>query len=156
MKKIDKNAYTEKRHDKSHLMILGLIVFVISIAMIIGGVVLFVKGVKVDGVWSTIWRIALGVAFALLGGTFGWVSIMLMVTAGSMINVKDGNVSDIGNSAMGTVNINKCSRCGTKLDADAEFCTNCGASVEATVKCGCGCINSIDAQNCKKCGKSLK
>ena len=156
MKKLDKNAYSEKRYDKSHLMILGIIVFAISLAMLVGGVVLIVRGAVIAKLSAIIWRAIVGGVLALLGLTFGWVAIMIMITAGSMIKVKDGNVSDVGNSAVGTVNINKCHNCGTKLDEDAEFCTNCGAQVEGYIKCECGCKNSLDAQNCKKCGKELK
>ena len=156
MKKLDKNAYSENRHDKGHLMVLGLIIFVISLAMIIGGVALIVRGVVIAKVSAIIWRAIVGGVLSLLGLTFGWVAIMIMLTAGSMIKVKDGNVSDVGNSAVGTVNINKCPNCGTKLDEDAEFCTNCGAQVEGYIKCECGCKNSLEAQNCKKCGKALK
>ena len=156
MKKIDKNAYTEKRHDKSHLMILGLIIFIISLAMLIGGVALIIRGVIIAKVSAIIWRAIVGGVLSLLGLTFAWVAIMVMVTAATMIKVKDGNVSDVGNSAVGTVNINKCPNCGTKLDEDAEFCTNCGAQIDGYIKCECGCKNSLDANNCKKCGKALK
>ena len=103
MKNVDKNAYSEKRYDKTHLMILGLVVLVISLAILIGGVALIIRGVIIGKVSAIIWRVLLGGGLALLGLTFGWVAIMLMVTAGSMIKVKDGNVSDVGNSAVGTV-----------------------------------------------------
>lgn len=156
MKKIDKKTYSENRYDKSHLMILGLIVFVISLAMLIGGIVLIIRGAIIAKLSAIIWRAIVGGVLALLGLTFGWVSIMIMVTAGSMIKVKDGNVSDVGNSAIGTVNVNKCPNCGIKLEEDSEFCTNCGAQVEGCIKCECGCKNSLEAHNCKKCGKSLK
>ncbi len=156
MKKIDKNAYQEKRYDKGHLMIVGLVVAVLALALIIGGVVLFIKGIKVDGVWSTIWRIMLSAVMLLLGLPFAYVAFMMMVTANSMISVKDGNVSDVGNSAVGTVNINKCPKCGEKLEDAAEFCHKCGAEVESVIKCSCGYKNKADAEHCIKCGKNLK
>ena len=107
------------------------------------------------GVWSKIWRILLGVVITLLCGSFGWVSIMMIVTAHSMINVKDGNVSDVGNSAVGTVNINKCSKCGEKLDDDAIHCTKCGTQIDSVVKCECGTVNLTESEFCKKCGAAL-
>ena len=155
MKKIDKNAYQEKRYDKGHLMIVGLLVAVLALALIIGGVILFIKGVKVDGVWPTAWRIVLSVVMVLFGLPFGYVAFMMMVTANSMISVKDGNVSDVGNSAVGTVNINKCPKCGEKLEDEAEFCHKCGAEVESVNKCHCGHKNKADAEYCAKCGKKL-
>ena len=155
MKKIDKNIYKEKRYDKGHLAVLGIIVALVAIAAFVGGVLLFVKGCAISGIWSTIWRIGLGVVLTLFGGCFGWVAIMILATSKSMINVKDGNVSDIGNSAMGTVNINKCSKCGEKLEYESEFCHKCGAAVDGIIKCDCGHKNKIDAEFCSKCGKKL-
>lgn len=156
MKNIDKNAYAEKRYDKGHLMIVGLVVMLIAIAGVAGGIALCVYGALANGAWSIIWRVALGIILLILGGSFGWIAIMLITTANSMIKVKDGNVSDIGNSAMGTVNINKCDKCGEKLEDNAEFCHKCGAEVEGFVKCACGHKNKIDAEFCIKCGKKLK
>ena len=156
MKKLDKKAYVEKRYDKGHLTIVGLVVAIIAIAGLIGGVALFIKGCNISGVWSTIWRIVLGVVLTLFSASLGWVAIMILVTAGNMINVKDGNVSDVGNSAVGTVNINKCPKCGEKLEDNAEFCHKCGTEVEGFVKCKCGYKNNPDAEFCIKCGKNLK
>lgn len=156
MKKIDKKAYEEKRHDKSHLMLLGILVALVALALIIGGVWLFIKGVSVAGALQKTWRILLAVVMLLFGLPVGYVSFMMMVTANSMINVKDGNVSDVGNSGMGTVNVYKCEKCGTKLTGDEEHCTNCGTQISGLVKCGCGAKNSVDAKHCAKCGKELK
>lgn len=156
MKKLDKNVYQEKRYDKGHLAIVGIIVAILALAGIVGGIWLFVKGCIISGVWATIWRIALGSVLTLLGGSFGWVAIMILATANSMINVKDGNVSDVGNSAIGTVNINKCSKCGEKLEDEAEFCHKCGTEVDGIIKCDCGHKNKADAEFCIKCGKNLK
>ena len=156
MKKIDKNAYQEKRYDKGHLMLVGIVVAILALALVIGGIALFVKGVKIDGAWSKIWRIGLSTIMVLFGLPLGYVSFMMMVTANSMITVKDGNVSDVGNSAVGTVNINKCPKCGEKLEDDAEFCHKCGAEVEGANKCSCGYKNKLDAEHCIKCGKKLK
>ena len=156
MKKLDKNAYEEKRYDKGHLTILGLVVMLIAVALVGFGVWLFVKGVMVSGAWSTIWRIALAIVMAVFGLPLGYVAFMMLVTANSMIKVKDGNVSDVGNSAVGTVNVNKCSKCGEKLEDEAEFCHKCGTEVEGIVKCTCGHKNKADAEYCTKCGKKLK
>ncbi|MBQ7798527.1 MAG: zinc ribbon domain-containing protein [Clostridia bacterium] len=155
MKKLDKNAYQEKRYDKGHLTIVGLVIAILALAGLVGGIVLFVNGCIVSGIWATIWRIVLGLVLVLLGGSFGWVAIMILATANSMIKVKDGNVSDVGNSAMGTVNINKCSKCGEKLEDEAEFCHKCGAEVDGYLRCDCGAKNKVDAEFCIKCGKKL-
>lgn len=156
MKKIDKNAYQEKRLDKSHLTLAGLLVLVISLALIIGGVWLFVKGVQISGIFATIWRIVLAVIMLLFGLPLGYVAFMMLVTAHSMINVKNGSVSDVGNSAIGTVNVYKCNKCGAKLDEETEHCPNCGAKFDGTIKCECGHKNKMDSKHCTKCGKELK
>ena len=156
MKKLDKNAYQEKRYDKGHLTIVGIVLALLAVAGLVCGTWLFVRGCIISGVWSTIWRVVLGAGLVFLGGSFGWVAIMILATANSMINVRDGNVSDVGNSAIGTVNINKCSKCGEKLEDQAEFCHKCGAAVEAHIKCDCGHANNTEAEYCIKCGKKLK
>jgi len=156
MKKIDKNAYRETRTDKSHLMIIGWLIALVSIAMLVGGGWLVVKGIMISGIWATIWRIVLGLGLVLLGVSFGAVSIMMISTSFSMIKVKDGNVRDVGNSAMGTVNVAKCDKCGAKLEDGADFCQKCGDKIDGVKKCECGHNNSIEAKHCIKCGKELK
>lgn len=156
MKKLDKNIYQEKRYDKGHLAVVGIVVALLALAGLVGGIWLIVKGCTISGVWATIWRIGIGVIFTLFGVCFGWVAIMILATSKSMINVKDGNVSDVGNSALGTININKCSKCGEKLEDEAEFCHKCGAEVDGVIKCTCGHKNKADAEFCVKCGKKLK
>lgn len=156
MKEINKNAYQEKRYGRGTLMTVAIIVAIVSLAMIVGGIWLFVRGCIVSGVWATIWRIALGVIIAIFGGSFGWVAIMMFFTSASMIKVKDGNVKDVGNSAMGTVNVLKCDKCGEALEDGSTFCTKCGTAVDGVVTCECGAVNSADNEYCKKCGKKLK
>lgn len=156
MKEIDKNAYQENRIGRGHLIAAAVIVGLISLAMLIVGIWLFVKGCLVSGVWATIWRVVLGIVLAFFGGTFGYVAVMMFFTGKSMIKVKDGNVKDVGNSAMGTVNVLKCDKCGEKLPDGSTFCTKCGTEVNGVVKCECGAINSKDNEYCNKCGKKLK
>ncbi|MBO5910310.1 MAG: zinc ribbon domain-containing protein, partial [Clostridia bacterium] len=145
-----------KRYDKGHLAIVGIVVAILALVGIVCGVWLFVKGCIISGIWATIWRVIVGAILAIFGGSLGWVAIMLFATANSMINVKDGNVGDVGNSAMGTVNINKCPKCGEKLEDNAEFCHKCGTGVDDIFKCECGHKNKADAEFCNKCGKKLK
>ena len=156
MKKLDKNIYKETRLDKSHLMIVGLVVALIAIALLGGGGWIVARGVIVSGVWSTMWRIVLGVAMVLLGGTLGVVAIMMMSTAYGMIKVKNGNVSDVDNSGKGTVNVLKCHKCGAKLDEPMDHCNKCGASLDEKIKCACGHKNDLESTHCSKCGKELK
>ncbi len=156
MKNINKDVYQEKRYGKSQLLIVAIIVMLVSLAMLIGGIALFVNGCLSDGVINIIWKIVLGIILALFGGTLGWVSIMMLFTGISMIKVKDGNVKDVGNSGMGTVNILKCDKCGESLEEGSTFCPKCGTEVDGVIVCTCGEINSKENEFCKKCGKNLK
>jgi len=142
--------------DKGHLTTVGLIVMLIALALAIGGIWLFVRGVQVSGVFATVWRIVLAVVMVLFGLPLGYVAFMMLVTAHSMIDVADGNVSDVGNSAMGTVNVLKCNKCGAKLKEDSDHCPNCGAKLYGVIKCECGHKNKLDAKHCARCGKELK
>lgn len=156
MREIDKNAYKEKRIGRGHLIAVSIVIGIIALAMLIGGIILFVKGCLISGVWATIWRIVLGVVLALFGGSLGWVAVMMFFTGNSMMKVKNGNVKDVGNSAMGTINVLKCDKCGETLSNDSTFCTKCGTEVDGVIKCECGTINSQQNEYCKKCGKKLK
>ena len=155
MKKVDRDAYQENRVDKGHLTIIGWIVMILALALTIGGIWLFVKGVQVSGIFATIWRLVLSVGMILLGLPLGYVAFMMLVTAHSMINVRNGSVSDVENSAVGTVNVLKCNKCGTKLTEETDHCPNCGAKLDGTIKCECGHKNKQDAKHCVKCGKEL-
>lgn len=156
MKKIDKNAYSEPRHDKSHLTLVALVVAIIALALVVAGVWLLVCGILADGTFATTWRIILAVLMIIIGLPLGYVAFMMFVTAHNMINVKDGNVSDLGNSAEGTLNVLKCYNCGTKLDEEVDHCPNCGRKQDGIIKCECGHKNSNEATHCVKCGKNLK
>ncbi len=53
------------------------------------------------------------------------------------------------------VNVEKCPKCGDKVDADEEYCSNCGAHLIR--KCPkCKSINGVDDKFCKKCGQKLE
>lgn len=155
MKKIDKKVYQESQLDKGHLVTVGLVVMLIALALLIGGVWLFVKGVQIKGVFATIWRLVLASGMVLLGLPIGYVAFMMLVTANSMIDAKQGSVSDIGNTGKGTANVYKCHKCGNKMDEPTDHCANCGAKLEGAVKCECGHKNKVDAKHCVKCGKEL-
>lgn len=49
-----------------------------------------------------------------------------------------------------------CSRCGRTNDADARFCSQCGASMTTAKACpGCSHENDADARFCDNCGRAL-
>lgn len=156
MKKNEK-IYKEKRYGRDELFALSVVILLVALALAIVGVVFVVKGCLVSGAWATTWRIILGVILGLLGLFLGGLGVVMMITAMSMIKVVDGNVKDVGNSAKGTVNALLCSKCGAELDEKAQVCTQCGAPVNATVKCPeCKTINTLNDKYCSKCGYKLK
>lgn len=154
-KDINKNVYKEASYGKKTLTVMSVIVILLSIAAIVGGIVLFVQGCRVSGVGSKIWRIALGVVLALIGFVFGYASFMAFFTSLSMIKPNSGNVKD-GNRAKGTINILKCDKCGHENPINAEFCKNCGESMQDFIECECGTRCPKDAEFCTTCGKKLK
>ena len=108
-----------------------------------------------NGVFEIVWRVILGVVLFILGGIAFSVGITMFAITRSMINVDEGNVAD-GNRAVGTVNVLKCEKCGTKLSDDAKFCKNCGEPVELSVCESCGTPIAKDAKFCEECGKELE
>lgn len=154
-KDINKNVYKEASYGRKQLIIASVVVLVLSLLAIVGGIVLFVFGIKVDGIWSKIWRIALGIILFILGCMFGYAGIMSFFTSMSMIKTKNMNVKD-GNRAKGTLNVLKCDKCGYENEDNAQFCKNCGASMTGYIECECGTRNPNDAEFCSGCGKNLK
>ena len=154
-KNINKNIYKEASYGKKQLVIASIIVIVLAIAGVVGGIALFVLGVRVDGIWSKIWRIVLGIVLFLIGSMFGYAGFMSLFTSISMIKTNEMNVKD-GNRAKGTLNILKCDKCGYENEDNAQFCKNCGASMQDYIECECGTRNPTDAEFCSNCGKKIK
>ena len=145
-----------KKYGRKELLIVSLILLIISLAGLAGGIILIVNGVMSGEVAQIIWKIIVGVILVILGGSIGWVSILMLFTAKDMMKNEQGNLKDTTNSAIGTANINKCDNCGRELEEGIAFCTHCGREVNGQIKCDCGEINNQTAEYCAKCGKNLK
>ncbi len=157
MKQLQQNIYKEKRYGKKELIATSVIVLIIALGIMAGGIALIVLGaINPDGAWQIIWRVLVGIVLVLLGVIVLSVSITMFAITRSMINNKDGNVSDVGNSAIGTININKCEKCGTKLSFDAKFCKECGEPLEHAVCENCGKQIQKGEKFCEACGKGVK
>lgn len=156
MKKINQEKQYSSNRGRTQLMIVSIIVFLLSVAMFIGGIVLVVKGCLAHGAINIIWRVILGALLILLGGTFVSVAVMMFFTSISMVKNGQGNVADATNTAVGTVGVAKCEKCGTQLDEKDEFCPKCGKKSAQYVNCAkCGAVNNADAEYCTKCGEKL-
>lgn len=155
-KPLQKDIYREMKYGKKELTIVSIVLMVLSLALAVGGVLLVIFGaIKQIEAWQIIWRVILGVVMFIVGGIFLGIGITMFAVTRSMINTNEGNVAD-GNRAMGTLNVNKCPKCGAKLADDAKFCKNCGAEIEQHKCPNCGAEMSDNSKFCEKCGKEAK
>ena len=156
MKPLKKDIYKEMKYGKKELTITSIVVLVLSLAILAGGVALVVLGaINNEGVWQIVWRILVGAVLVVLGGVMTGVGVTMFAVTRSMLNIDEGNVAD-GNRAIGTVNVNKCDKCGTKLADNAKFCKKCGEAVEENVCSNCGKQISKGSQFCEECGKGVE
>ena len=156
-KPLKKDLYREMKYGKRELTIISVVVLIFSVALLGVGLFMIIRGaLNPNGAWQIIWRILLGVASMIIGGVLLGVGITMFAVTRSMINIEDGNVSDVGNRAKGTVNVLKCEKCGTKLSKDAKFCKACGEPVELAMCETCGKPIPKDAKFCEECGKGAK
>lgn len=154
MKPLKKDIYQEMKYGKRELTITSIIVMILSVVMLAGGIVSIVFGaINPNGAWQIIWRVLLGVILVIFGCIALGIGITMFAVTRSMINTDEGNVAD-GNRAIGTINVRKCDKCGTKLNDDAKFCSKCGNLIEIKKCAKCGKEMKADAKFCEYCGKS--
>ncbi len=126
-----KDLYREMKYGKKELTAISVILLIISVAVFGAGIYLIIRGaLNPNGAWQIIWRVLLGGASVAIGGVLLGVSITMFSVSRSMINVEQGNVSDVGNRAIGTANVNKCEKCGRKLSEDEKLCEECKKGAE--------------------------
>ena len=156
-KPLQKDIYREAKYGKKELTIASVVILLLSIALLVVGIFMIVKGaLNPNGAWQIIWRVLLGVVSLVIGGILLGVGITMFAVTRSMINVEQGNVSDVENRAIGTINVLKCEKCGSKLSDDAKFCKECGEPVELNVCEQCGKPISKNSKYCEECGKGVK
>jgi len=156
-KPLQKDIYREMKYGKKELTIASVSILILSLALVAVGVFMIIRGaLNPNGAWQIIWRVLLGVVSMVIGGILLGVGITMFAVTRSMINVAKGNVSDMDNRAMETVNVLKCEKCGLKLSYDAKFCKECGEPVELDVCEQCGKPILKGTKFCEECGKGVK
>ena len=149
MNKIEKGKKTLKN--------LSILSFVVNVAAVIIGAVFMVLGALALGdgkILQGIIELVIGVGFCAIS----IISLIIGVVSGatsSSIKATQGSIVE-DNLGHGTANAILCSKCGNVLNADDEFCPNCGDGTSKIVKCTCGVENDKDADFCVRCGAKLK
>jgi len=150
------NMYQEMRYGKKALIVVGIIVTILSLGAFVGGIFLIVRGsMNPGGAWEIIWRVVFGAIVVIFGAIFFCIGVAMLAITKSMINTTGGSVAD-GNRAIGTVNVTKCPKCGTKLEKGAKFCKKCGEKQEVGKCPNCGLPLSKDSKFCENCGKEIE
>lgn len=126
------------------LSVLGVALLVASIKMVVSGKLIGILFIVLSGILSIA-----GLAGVGVGVYYVWLGGRTVATKGS---IKEGNIA-----MNGTVNMVKCSNCGTAVNEGDEFCPNCGASLSETKKCpSCGATNKASSKRCTACGAELE
>lgn len=134
------------------IALIGLCLLLVagSIGLIVWGASI-VKSSVALGVVLIIVGVLLSIMF--LGGVV--YSFIFYFTGKSLVALTGSVAED--NLGIGTVNMNKCNNCGTKIENNEKFCAKCDSSLEDAKKCEkCGVLNKLDANNCTACGEKLK
>lgn len=150
MNKIEKN--------KNWLIALSVGIIVLGVLMLGGGIVLTVfggKGIASGANAGNIIELVFGILLIICSIPLSLFGIMFSWTGG-YLKATHGSIAE-DNLGKGTVNMNKCSNCGSPISGDETFCGNCGKSlVEEPVCPACGAKNMKGTKNCTSCGAELK
>ena len=141
---------------KKNLVLTSVFITILSLLLTAGSIFLIVWGVKNlrDSLAVSIVLIIVGALLALMflaGVVFGFVFFF----TGKSLVALNGSVAE-DNLGIGTANMNKCSKCGTKVENGDKFCPKCGQDVSDAKKCDkCGVLNKLDSHVCTACGEKL-
>lgn len=142
---------------KKGLIIIGVCALVLAVASLIGAVFVIISGVK-----SVANQVSVANVFELVGGAILVIISFLLVYVGiyftwvgASMKATKGSIAD-GDLCKGTVNMTKCSKCGSQVEAGDEACVNCGASLKKKKTCPkCGAEVRANAKHCTKCGEQF-
>ena len=142
---------------KKSLIGISIALIILSLVLVGGSVGLIIWGAKIvkDAVAIGVVLIIVGALLSILflGGVA--YSFVFYFTGKSLVAL-NGSVAE-DNLGIGTININKCSNCGEKIEDNEKFCAKCGNELADAKKCEkCGVLNKKDSNNCTACGEKLK
>ncbi|MBR1925477.1 MAG: zinc ribbon domain-containing protein [Clostridia bacterium] len=142
---------------KKQLIGLSVTIIVVSLAFLAGGVFLIVSGAI--GISESAYAVGIvlkmvfGVILILLG-IVGLGAGIVMVWTGGAIKAKYGSIME-GNLGFGTVNMQKCPKCGSQIKEDEKFCGICGYHFEKPKCPNCGEEVDQDKKYCTNCGEKM-
>lgn len=140
---------TEK--GKTALISVGVITLILSVAAIIGGVLLIINAVSGDAI--SVVGLIFGILLCLLF-IFGLIIGIYFTWVGSVLVAKKGSVVE-DNLGHDTMNAKLCRVCGVELNNES-FCPSCGKSTFSSCSCPkCGFCNYIENKHCANCGEIL-
>jgi hypothetical protein len=175
---MDENRHLDPRHrdKRSALRVLGILLLVVGGCFMAVGLISFFSAFGGFGRPRLFWCCFVGAPVLAAGGAlakFGYMGAVGRYMAGEMAPVAkdtfnymaDGTRDGVRTVARavgeglglrdgeGPATVVLCHRCNGENDADAKFCSECGAPIRKTKPCaGCGELNDPDARFCDNCG----
>lgn len=116
---------------KTILIVAAIIIILLGVAALIGGIVMMVS--NANQLAKTDEKLALNIIMIILGallgifGLFGLSFGFYWAIVGGAVKATNGSIAET-NLGVGTVNGNKCPKCGCTNTPDAIKCGNCGTS----------------------------
>jgi hypothetical protein len=175
---MDENRHLDPRHrdKRSALRVLGILLLVVGGCFMAVGLISFFSAFGGFEPPRLFWCCFVGMPLLAAGialTKFGYMGAVGRYMAGEMAPVAkdtfnymaDGTQDGIRTVARavgeglglrdggGPAPVVLCHRCNSENDADAKFCSECGAPIRQTKPCdGCGELNDPDARFCENCG----
>lgn len=142
---------------KKSLIAVSIAIMILSVLLAGGAIALIVHGANMiaTNVATGVVLIIVGALATILflgGAVFGAVVFF----TGRAIVATSGSIAE-DQSLKGTVNMIKCSNCGSPVEKDEKFCGKCGYELTEFKKCEkCETLNKKSASVCAACGEKLK
>ena len=140
---------------KGQLKAISIIIMVISVIIMGVGILMIVSGSTTNsGLGMKFTLILFGILFALIGLAGIAFGLVFLIT-GKSLTATRGSVAE-DNLGKGTINMTKCSNCGSEIVPGNNFCGKCGNNLAQTKICSsCGATINVDEKVCTNCGAEV-